>query len=347
MARQPRLEYAGAFHHVMSRGNDGIPIFRDDADRVLFLEFLGEEVSRSRWLVHEYSLMGNHFHLAIETPECTLSTGMHRLLARYAQRFNRRHKRRGHLFQERFKNVLVENESYGLTLSRYIALNAVKAELVARPEDWRWCSYAARIGMAEPPSWLTIDPLLGQFGSDRESQRKAYRTFVLEGFDEPDALADHVVAGMFLGTAAWIERMQEVLDQTDRSVEHPRAQVHPGRPELDDVLTAVAQTFDTTVDEILESRGTLERRMVGYFAFEEGLLTLHKIAEKLKVRSRGGMSGLVARFRREITTDPDIRGLADACRQKMRRRPPPFLFPPEIPPVTARHYHRAAPRSRR
>ena len=347
MARQPRLEYAGALHHVMSRGNDGIPIFRDDADRILFLELLGEEVARSRWIVHEYSLMGNHFHLKIETPECTLSTGMHRLLARYAQRFNRRHTRRGHLFQERFKNILVETESYGLTLSRYIALNAVKAGLVARPEEWRWCSYGAQIGVTEPPPWLTIDPLLSQFGPDRASQRKAYRDFVLEALDEPDDLSGHVVAGMYLGTAAWIDRMQKLLDQTDRSVEHPRAQVHPGRPELDDVLTAVAQTFDTTVAAIIESRGTLERRMVAWFAFEEGLVTLHKIAERLKMRSRGAISGLTARFRRELAADSDIQGLTEACRQKMRRRPPPFLFPPETPPITARHYHRAAPRSRR
>lgn len=347
MARQPRLEYAGALHHVMSRGNDGIPIFRDDADRVLFLEFLGEEVARSLWILHEYSLMDNHFHLTIETPECTLSTGMHRLLARYAQRFNRKHRRRGHLFQERFKNVLVENESYGLTLSRYIALNAVRAGLVRRPEDWRWCSYAARIGVAEPPSWLTIDPLLSQFGSGRKGQQKAYRAFVLEGIDEPEVLPGHVVAGMFLGTDSWIDRMQQLLDQTDRSVEHPRHQVHPGRPLLDDVVAAVAQTFDTTVEAILASQGTLERRMIAYFAFEEGLVTLQKIAETLKARSRGGISGLVKRFRREIAADPDIRTLAEACRQKMRRRPPPFLFPPEVPPVTARHYHRAAPRSRR
>jgi hypothetical protein len=130
-------------------------------------------------------------------------------------------------------------------------------------------------------------------------------------------------------------------------VEHPRAQVHPGRPELEDVITAVAQAFDTTEKEIVKSRGTLERRMVAYFAFEEGLVTLQKIAERLKQRSRGGISGLVKRFRREIASDLEVRALAEACRQKMRRRPPPFLFPPQVPPLTARHYHRAAPRSRR
>src|SRR5512140_1219391 len=141
MARQPRVEYPGALHHVMSRGNDGIPIFRDDADRILFLKLLVEEAERSRWILHDYCLMTTHYHLAIETPECTLSTGMHRLLGRYVQRFNRRHRRRGHLFERRFRNVLVESESHLLTVSRYIALNPVDAAIVARPEEWAWSSY--------------------------------------------------------------------------------------------------------------------------------------------------------------------------------------------------------------
>ncbi|HEX7705639.1 MAG TPA: hypothetical protein VF701_04180 [Thermoanaerobaculia bacterium] len=95
MARQPRVEYAGALHHGMSRGNGGIPIFRDDEDRLLFLELLAQEIVRSCWVLHEYCLMTTHVHLEIETPECTRATGMHRLLARYAQRFNKRHGRRG------------------------------------------------------------------------------------------------------------------------------------------------------------------------------------------------------------------------------------------------------------
>lgn len=346
MARQPRVEYAGATHHVMSRGNDGIPVFRDDSDRLLFLELFAEEVERSRWIVHDYSLMGNHFHLVMGTPECTLSTGMHRLLSRYAQRFNRRHGRRGHLFQERFKNVLVETEIYGLELSRYVALNAVRGGIVRRPEEWPWCSYAARAGFTKCPSWLTIEPLLNQFGADRKSQQKAYRSFVLERIGATDDLLDQAVAGIYLGTISWIDRIQSLLDDTERSDEHPRSQVHPGRPGLEDVIDAVATTFDTTIEAIQKSRATLERRMVAYFAFEEGLVTLRAIAEKLGVLSRGGISRLVVRCRREIATDPEIRAVAEACRLRMRRRPPPFLFPPQLPPLTARRYHRAPPARR-
>jgi putative transposase len=347
MAGQPRVEYAGALHHVMSRGNDGIPIFRDDEDRQLFLDLLAQEIVRSGWILHEYCLMTNHYHLAIETPEGTLSTGMHRFLGRYVQRFNKRHDRRGHLFQNRFKNILVENESYGLTLSRYIVLNPVGAGIVALPEEYRWSSYRARAGLARCPDWLTIDPLLSQFGSDLERQQQAWCEFVLQKIDDKEDLFDQVVAQMYLGTASWIDRIQKLLDGTEKSEDLQRAQVHPGRPELEDVVEAVVQTFDTTLEAIVEKHGTLERRLVAYFAFEEGLVPLRRIAKRLGLTSAGGISTLVSRCREEIKRDPHVRTLADACRGRMRRRPPPFLFPPEVPPVTARHYHRAATRSRR
>ena len=333
MARQPRIEYAGALHHVMSRGNDGIPIFR--------------EITRSGWILHEYCLMTNHYHLEIETPECTLSTGMHRFLARYVQRFNRRYGRRGHLFQERFKNILVEKESYGLELSAYIVLNPVRAGMVARPEDWTWSSYRARAGLVRCPEWLTIDPLLSQFGSDRPRQQQAWRNFVLEKIEATADLLDRAVAEIYLGTTSWIDRVQAALDANERSAEHPRAQVHPGRPSLEDVMNAVASTFDTTPGAIAQTHGTLERRLVAWFAFEEGLVPLREIAKRLDLTSAGGISSLVSGCRDEIKRDCQIRALADACRSRMHRRPPPFLFPPEVPPVTARHYHRAASRSRR
>ncbi|MEA2490467.1 MAG: REP-associated tyrosine transposase [Acidobacteriota bacterium] len=331
----------------MSRGNDGITIFRDDSDREIFLRLLAEEIARSRWVLHDYSLMGNHYHLKVETPECTLSTGMQRLLGRYAQRFNRRHQRRGHLFEARFKNVLVEEEAYGLELSRYIALNPVRAHLVERPEDWKWSSYAARVGLVETPKWLTLEPLFGEPGGDREWEQHEYRNFVLSKICEPETLMDNLTEQIFLGTASWIDKIQKLLDEEERSEEHPRAQVHPGRPNLEDVVAAVAKTFDTTPEAITASHGTLERRLLAYLAFEDGLVPLRRIARQLGLTSAGGVSNLVFRVRKELARDSAILSLADACRGHMRRRPPPFLVPPLSPPITARHYHRAASQSRR
>ena len=135
MARQLRLEYPGAVWHVTSRGNNRQDIYVDDDDRLMFLGLLAEAVRRFRWIVHAYTLMTNPFHLVIETPVPTLSRGMKWMNGKYAQWFNRRHKRCGHLFQGRFKGFLVEKESYLLTLIRYVALNPVRADMVKRPED--------------------------------------------------------------------------------------------------------------------------------------------------------------------------------------------------------------------
>ena len=331
----------------MSRGNDGITIFHDDDDRELFLDLLAEEIFRSRWVLHDYCLMGNHYHLNVETPECTLSTGMQRLLGRYAQRFNKRHHRRGHLFEARFKNVLVEKDAYGLELSRYIALNPVRAHLVERPEEWKWSSYAARAGLAEHPTWLSREPLFGEPGGDPEWQQGEYRNFVLSKICDPDTLMANVTAQIFLGTPSWIDKVQKLLDEEERSEDYPRAQVHPGRPTLEDVVEAVAKTFDTTPEGITASHGTLERRLVAYLAFEDGLVPLRRIARQLGLTSAGGVSNLVSRCRKELARDSGMLSLAEACRSHMRRRPPPFLIPQLSPPTTARHYHRAVSRSRR
>jgi putative transposase len=331
----------------MSRGNDGITIFHDDDDRELFLHLLSEEIVRSRWVLHDYCLMGNHYHLNVETPECTLSTGMQRLLGRYAQRFNKRHHRRGHLFEARFKNVLVEKEAYGLELSRYIALNPVRAHLVERPEEWKWSSYAARAGLAEAPAWLSSDPIFGEPGCDREWQQNEYRNFVRSKICEPDTLMENLTAQIFLGTASWIDKVQKLLDEEERSEEYARPQVHPGRPSLQDVVEAVAKTFDTTPEAITASHGTIERSLVAYLAFEDGLVPLRRIGRQLGLASAGGVSNLVSRCRKRLACDSAMLSLAEACRSQMRRRPPPFLIPSLRPPITARDYHRAASRSRR
>lgn len=327
----------------MSRGNDGLTIFRDDEDRLLFLALLAEEVTRCRWILHDYSLMGNHYHLSIGTPECNLSKGMHRLLTRFAQRFNRRHGRRGHLFQERFKNVLVQEATHATVLTRYIALNAVRAGFCERPEQWRWCSYAARAGYVPALAVLSLEPIMSQFGATREAAQATYREFVLSGVGLVDDFVPSVVAGMYLGSAAWMKQMQAVIDGEDRSQEHPRAQIHIGRPEYQDVVTAVATAFDKDSDSIGQGRGTLDRMIVAYLAFQEGLLTQRQIAAHLRLTSAGAVSSLIKRTRDRLDADPPFRELLDACRKCMRRQQsqPPLL----APPVPARTRHRRGSRS--
>lgn len=170
MARPLRLEFAGALYHLTARGNARSEIFADDEDRRVFLELLGKEIAQQGWRCYAYCLMGNHYHLLIETPEANLVAGMRRLNGVYTQAFNRRHQRVGHVFQGRYKSIVVDKDSYGLELSRYIVLNPVRARMVKRAQDWAWSSYGATVGAVAQPSWLDRDWVLGQMGTRKPVQ---------------------------------------------------------------------------------------------------------------------------------------------------------------------------------
>ncbi len=167
MARPLRTEFAGALYHVIARGNARQDIFLSDADRENFLELLHRACDRYQWFCHAFCLMSNHYHLLIEIQAATLSKGMKYINGGYTQNFNRRHKRVGHVFQGRFKGILVEKDSHLLELSRYIVLNPVRAEMVRSAQDWPRSSYRATAGLAAPPPSLTTDWILGNFGSQR------------------------------------------------------------------------------------------------------------------------------------------------------------------------------------
>ena len=151
MARPLRIEYNGALYHVTSRGNERKPIFKDDGNRDLFLTTLWQVSERFHWLCHAYCLMGNHYHLVIETPDGNLSKGMRQLNGVYTQAFNRRHHRVGQLFQGRFKGILVQKESHYLEVCRYVGLNPARAKAVKQPREWAWSGYRATGGLAAVP----------------------------------------------------------------------------------------------------------------------------------------------------------------------------------------------------
>ncbi len=147
MARPLRIEYEGAVYHVTSRGNARNKIFNDNRDREIFLSILSTVVVRYSWLCHSYCLMDNHYHIMIETPDANLSMGMRQLNGIYTQKYNKRHHKTGHIFEGRFKAILVQKDNYLLELCRYVVLNPVRAGVVGKPEDWRWSSYQATAGL--------------------------------------------------------------------------------------------------------------------------------------------------------------------------------------------------------
>ncbi len=185
MARQIRIEYPGAVYYITSKGNANRAIFKDDQDRKDFLELLGLLVDRFKWRCHAYCLMNNHYHLIIETPKANLSQGMRQLNGIYTQNFNRRHRRSGHVFQGRFKSILIDKKNFLLDLATHVVLNPVRLRAVKSPANYKWSSYRATAGIVQAPSFLTMEWILSQFGKQLKTAREKYKSHVKQSIAKP------------------------------------------------------------------------------------------------------------------------------------------------------------------
>ena len=224
MARPLRIELAGGLYHVTSRGNGRNDIYLDDEDRKNWLGLLNEVCSRFNWVCHAYCLMTNHYHIVVETIEGNLSKGMRHLNGVYTQKFNRRHKRVGHVFQGRYKAILVEKDSYLLELSRDVVLNPVRAGMVNDAGDWPWSSYQAMIGQSPVIKCLQTDWLLSQFGSERSQAMIQYEDFVRSGVGLA-SVWEELQNQIFLGNKNFVESMQcQIKTRENNLNEIPRAQ---------------------------------------------------------------------------------------------------------------------------
>ena len=237
MARPLRIEYPGALYHVTSRGNAKTKIFVDDSDHKAFLAVLGFVVKRFNWLCHAYCLMGNHYHLLIETPEANLSRGMRQLNGIYTQKFNWRRRRSGHLLQGRYKAILVDKEEYLLELSRYLMLNPVRAGIVEFPEEYAWSSYRATMGEEKVPEYLTTDWLLARFDKKRGRARRRFVGFVREGMKRRTSPWSDLKGQIYLGDESFVESLlQEYSGGRGNLQEIPKQQRYASRPGLRELL---------------------------------------------------------------------------------------------------------------
>jgi len=235
MARPLRIEFPGAVYHVTSRGNAKQAIFIDDEDRGVFFDVLSMVVERFNWFCHAYCLMENHYHLLIETPNGNLSKGMRELNGVYTQGFNQRYRRVGHLFQGRYKAIIVEKDNHLMSLCRYVVLNPVRIGLKERPEQWRWSSYWSTIGLVKKPSFLTIDWILSQFDGRKRVAMEKYRRFVMEGIDK-ESPWETLKGQIFYGTDEFIKRLGGLLDEKGNIKEVPRLQRYAARPSLSELF---------------------------------------------------------------------------------------------------------------
>ena len=226
MAQPIRLDFAGALYHVTSRGDRREDIFETNVDRQSFLQVLADVCERYNWLCHAYCLMSNHYHLLIETPDANLSQGMRQLNGVYTQRFNHSNNQVGHVFQGRYKGILVEKQSYLLEVARYIVLNPVRVGMVRAAKDWPWSSYRATAGQVGVPDWLHVDWLLASFGRKKSIAVAAYCRFVSDGKGQPSIWTD-LRNQVYLGYADFVAEMQGLIDGDKELSEIPGSQRRP------------------------------------------------------------------------------------------------------------------------
>ena len=239
MARPLRLEFAHALYHVTSRGNRREDIYHDDADRQAWLSVLAHVCKRFNWTVHAYCLMSNHYHLLVETLEPNLSAGMRQLNGVYTQLTNRAHGRVGHVFQGRFKAIVVDKDNYLLELARYVVLNPVRAGMVQDPGQWPWSSYGAMLAPGWMPGadWLATDKLLAYFApdqqsldrvpdrlADREIAQQRYVNHVREGIGLPSVWKD-LSGQAYLGDEKFVNKMRAMAEQTPHSAHTRRSRL--------------------------------------------------------------------------------------------------------------------------
>lgn len=301
MSRPLRLEFAGALYHLTARGDRQEAIFEDDDDRLVFLDLLAKEVLQQGWVLYAFCLMGNHYHLLLETPEPNLVQGMRRLNGVYTQAVNRRYRRVGHVLQGRYKSILVDKDAYLRELCRYVVLNPVRAGMVASVEEWHWSSYLPTAGRIPCPPWLDAATVLDWFG-DGAAARRAYERFVAEGLKQPSPW-EWLKGQVYLGSDAFHAQMKKRLSgKTPKGVS--RRQLNPVRPSAQAVLRAVADAHGIKPAAALERQSGSAFKQAVYLLRRRANLSLQDVADMA-----GVTIGRVAQIQSEIESLPNDEGL--------------------------------------
>jgi len=263
MARPLRIEFNGALYHITARGDKRADIFEDNEDREQFLNLLKEVCSRFNWQIHAYCLMDNHYHLLVETPEGNLSLGMRQLNGVYTQKFNRKHKRVGHVFQGRFKSIIVEKDAHLSELARYIVLNPVRAKMVRKAENWPWSSYRSTIGIAAPTGGLYVDWILSAFAKRKSTAIARYKEFISLGKNQPSPW-ELLTNQVFLGSDQFITKVRKHIPKDKDLSEVPQRQKRPIAKPLK-FFSEKAKTRDVAIINAFESGGYSMKEIGDHF----------------------------------------------------------------------------------
>lgn len=285
MARPLRIEYEGAYYHVMSRGNNQQAVFLSDRDRNTFLETLERMSERFDVDIIAYVLMENHYHLLLRTNRSNLSKAMQWLGTTYTTIFNLRHSEKGHLFQGRFKSIIIENEPYLLQLSLYIHRNPLRAGVVQRLIDYHWSSYPAYAYNRQHPNWLKTDIILSQFGTDN-TQQKAYREKVQRYADEKKSIWEDVKHGAIYGSAAFVKQIKKDFLSGELQEDIPVQKKIVNNVNLDEIIETISFYFKIDIQRWKSSRRVSKSDMINrdilvYHLWKSGRFSNSEIGDQL------------------------------------------------------------------
>jgi len=303
MGRPLRIEYPGALYHITSRGNERKSIFVDDADRFKFLEILKDYHDRYSILIHSFVLMDNHYHLILETPKGNLLKVMHGINGSYTGYFNRKYERSGHLFQGRYKGILIEKDAYLLQLSRYVHMNPVRAKIVEKPERYRWSSYPSYIGKEKEYKWVEYSWILSKYGNNRETARKKYREYTKESLNtDIENPAKNLYGQIILGGDEFIEKIRNMLKGKSISKEIAERKRILKSPSPEYIIKKVADVFGVDRDLINDKniRNNAARKAAIYLAHRYSGLSNEEVGKMFGGIHYSSVSKVSARFEDEL-----------------------------------------------
>ena len=309
MSRPWRIEYEGALYHLLSRGNEGKDIFVEDDDRLSFLDTIEQMSQRFEIDVFAYVLMSNHYHLLVRTRWANLKKAMHWFGTTYTQRFNWRHFRSGHLFQGRYKSIIVQNEAYLLQLSYYIHRNPLRAGIVKRLADYRWSSYKVYAYDRKTPKWLSTDLILSQFEGEQDLY-KSYREKVQKYAKEEKRLFEDLRHGLIIGSQQFVEKIRKKYLPSNLDSAMPQQSQLATAVDLENFLVQAEMQLDCNIADFVQA-GRLsgvdkeKRDLLLYFIWQAGHLSNEQIGKLFGI-SYSAVSHTVRSFKAKLKKDQEL-----------------------------------------
>jgi len=320
MARPLRIEYEGALYHITARGNERAKIFFTPADYEKLLVYIKEAGDKFGTVLHAYVFMTNHYHLIVETPHAKLSRAMHHINGSYTTYVNNKRKRSGHLFQGRYKAIIIDKDSYLLELSRYIHLNPVRAGLAARPQDYPYSSYRAFV-FGKEANGINRGMILGMLSKGTKDAVRRYRQFV-EGAigTELENQMHHVYGGFILGRRHFIKGVLKKVEHTylmKEETSHRRAlQSLDG---IEDILGAVATHLNMSREALINNVDPQARKIAIYLSKTNTAATNRHIGEVFGNLSYSAVAKIHNRFPEQIKTDKAVKKITEQIQKNLSK----------------------------